>query len=437
MSRGGADGRTGGGAALGGRSPVVDHPPLRFSAARPFDVRADFPILSRTVRGRRLAFLDSAASAQKPRATLDALQEFYTTHNANVHRGVHQLAEEATTRYDQARETVRRFLRAASADEIVFTAGTTAGINLVAQGWAQASLEPGDEIILTVMEHHSNIVPWQLAAHRVGAVIRVVPVLPDGQLDFEAYTRLVNDRTRVVAVSHVSNVLGTVAPVAAMARLAHQAGAVVVVDAAQSVPHLPIDVHELDCDFLAFSGHKLYGPMGIGVLYGRSRLLERIPPWQGGGGMIEKVTFEATSYAPPPARFEAGTPPVAEAVGLAATIDYLEGLGMDAILAHEEELTAYAMERLAAVPGLRIIGTAPGKLGVLSFVMGEIHPHDIGTILDGAGVAVRAGHHCAQPLMRHFKVPATVRASIALYNTREDIDQLVEGLADVRKRLGG
>jgi cysteine desulfurase/selenocysteine lyase len=397
-------------------------------------VRADFPILSRQVRGGRLAYLDSAATAQKPRAVVEALSRFYFESNSNVHRGVHLLAEEATLAYDAARERVRQFLNAGSAEEIVFTSGTTAGLNLLAQGLV-GSLKPGDEIVLTIMEHHSNIVPWQLAAHRVGAVLRAVPVLPDGSLDLDELARLVNQRTRIVTVSHISNVLGTVAPVARMAALAHQVGALVVVDAAQSAPHVRVDVRELGCDFLVFSGHKLYGPMGVGVLYGRRHLLERLPPWQGGGGMIERVTIEASSWAPPPTRFEAGTPPVAEAVGLAAAIDYLDALDRGALEAHEAALLAEATERLQAIDGVRIIGTAPGKVAVLSFVLEGIHPHDVGTILDARGVAVRAGHHCAQPLMRHFEVPATLRASFGLYNNRDDVDQLVEALGEARRRF--
>ncbi len=398
-------------------------------------VQDDFPILQRKIRGHRLAYLDSAATAQKPRVVVDTLAEFYLQHNANVHRGVHLLGEEATIAFDAARETIRKFINAESADEIVFTHGTTAGLNLLAQGWAAIRLQAGDEILLTVMEHHSNIVPWQLAAHRVGAELKVVPVSPEGVLDLDEYRRLLSPRTRVVAVSHVSNVLGTVAPVRCMTTLAHEAGAVVVVDAAQSVPHMKVNVRELDCDFLAFSGHKLYGPMGVGVLYGKRALLDRLPPWQGGGGMIEQVTFEATTWAEPPARFEAGTPPVAEAVALAAAVDYLQGLGLEAVRAHEDALLDYATERLREVPGVRIIGTAPDKTAVLSFLLDDIHPHDVGTILDGSGVAVRAGHHCAQPLMHHFRVPATVRASLGVYNTTEDVDQLVGALLEARKRF--
>jgi cysteine desulfurase/selenocysteine lyase len=408
------------------------HPPLDIAR-----VRSDFPILERLVRGRRLAYLDNAATAQKPLVVADAVHDFYTAHNANVMRGVHLLGEEATGAFDRARELVRRFLNAASAEEIVFTHGTTAGLNLIANAWGGANLHAGDEIVLTLMEHHSNIVPWQMVAHRTGAVLRVVPLTADGSVDMEAYRSLVTARTKVVAVSHVSNVLGTVAPVVEMAAIAHKVGAIVVVDGAQSVPHMAVDVRALDCDLFVFSGHKLYGPTGVGVMYGKRALLDRMPPWQTGGGMIETVTFEATTWAPPPARFEAGTPPIASVIGLGAAIEYLDGLGIDAIADHEEALLDYATTALAEVPGLRLFGTAPGKLGVLSFVLGEIHPHDLGTILDGQGVAVRAGHHCAQPLMKHLRLPATVRASLGLYNTREDIDQLVAGLDDARRRFGG
>lgn len=398
-------------------------------------VRADVPILERQVRGRRLAYLDSAATAQKPRQVLDAILDFYTHHNANVHRGVHTLGEEATAAWDQAREVVRRFLNAELADEVVFTSGTTGAINLVARSWAEPLLHTGDEILVTTMEHHSNLVPWQMVAHRTGAHLRAVPLLPNGALDLDAYEQLLTPRTRIVAVSHVSNVLGTVNPVAGLAALAHRVGAILVVDAAQSVPHLEVDVRTLGCDFLAFSGHKLYGPTGIGVLWGRKELLERMPPWQGGGGMIETVTIESATWAPPPTRFEAGTPPLAGGVGLAAAIEWLTGLGLPAVAAHEHALLTAATERLQAIPGLRILGAAPEKTSVLSFVLGEIHPHDLATILDGHGVAVRAGHHCAQPLMRHLKLPATVRASFAVYNTTDDVDQLVEGLEAARQRF--
>jgi cysteine desulfurase/selenocysteine lyase len=398
-------------------------------------VRADFPILERTVRGRRLAYLDSAATAQKPRAVIDAVEGFYRRQNANVHRGVHALGEEATAVYDRARVAAQRFLNAALAEEIVFTSGTTAGINLVAQAWGGAHLRPGDEIVLTTYEHHSNLVPWQLAAQRAGAVLRVVPLPPDGRFDLDAYDRLLSERTRVVAVSHVSNVLGTVTPVAEVAARAHRRGALVVVDGAQSAPHVPVDVQALDCDIFVCSGHKLYGPMGIGILYGRAEVLERTPPWQTGGGMIERVTFEATTFAAPPARFEAGTPPVAEAAGLLAALEYLERLGLERIAAHERELLAYATKQLGLVPGLRLVGTAPGKLGVISFLLGQVHPHDLATVVDACGVAVRAGHHCAQPLMAALGITATVRASLGLYNTADDVDQLVDALHEARARF--
>jgi cysteine desulfurase/selenocysteine lyase len=398
-------------------------------------VREDFPILARANRGRRLAYLDSAATAQKPRVVLDVMRDFYLHHNANIARSVHQLSEEATTAYEDAREAVRRFLNAERAEEIIFTSGTTAAINMVAQAWGGATLHAGDEVIVTGYEHHSNFVPWQTVAHRTGAAFRVVPVAEDGTLDLAAYRAMLGPRTRVVALSHASNVLGTVTPIAEMARLAHQAGAIVVVDGAQAVPHMPVDVQALDVDCYAFSGHKLYGPTGIGVLYGRHQLLRRMPPWQTGGGMIEQVTVESTTWAPPPARFEAGTPAVAEAIGLAAAIRYLEELGLDAIAESEERVLAYALDRLAEVPGLRLLGSAPHRIGVLSFVLGEIHPHDLGTVLDVAGVAVRAGHHCAQPLMRTLRLPATVRASLGVYTTREDIDQLVTGLHGALERF--
>ncbi|MEK7380962.1 MAG: cysteine desulfurase [Gemmatimonadota bacterium] len=398
-------------------------------------VRADFPILDREIRGCRLAYLDTAATAQKPRVVIDAVADFYRATNANVHRGVHVLSEEATEAYDRSRDRVRRFLNAAAAEEIIFTGGTTAGINLVAQSWGRSTLAAGDEIVLTTLEHHSNIVPWQLIAHEKGAVLRVVPLLADGSVDLDGYRSLLGPRTRMVALSHTSNVLGTVLPVAEMVGLAHQVGALVLVDGAQSVPHFPVDVQALGCDFLVFSGHKLYGPTGIGALYGRRELLEKMDPWQGGGGMIERVTWEATTWAPPPARFEAGTPPIAETVGLAAAIDYLEALGMESIAAHERDLVGYLSTRLDAVPGLTVYGRAPGRIGVASFLLDDVHPHDLATVLDTEGVAVRAGHHCAQPLMEHLGVNATVRASLGIYSTRTDVDQLVSGIEAARKRF--
>ncbi len=421
------------------RRGLVTQPPDRITPPPALDesrVRADFPILDRPVGDHRLVYLDSAATAQKPRAVIDAMSDFYFRYNANVHRGVHVLGGEATAAYDRARELVRQFLNVPRVEEVVFTAGTTAAINLVAQSWGGASLRSGDEIILTGYEHHSNLVPWQLAAHRAGALLRVVPLLADGTLDLEAYERLLSGRTRMVAVSHASNVLGTISPVAQMARMAHEVGALVLVDGAQSAPHLPVDVQQLNCDFFACSAHKCYGPTGFGVLYGRQELLRRMPPWIAGGGMIEQVTFDATTYAAPPARFEAGTPAVAQAIGFGAAIEYLQQLGLDAVWAHEQALLRYATDRLSEVEGLRLFGNAPMKVGVLSFVLGTIHPHDLATVLDAGGVAVRAGHHCAQPLMQHLKVPATVRASFGVYNTRDDVDRLVEGLAEARQRFG-
>ena len=399
-------------------------------------VRAQFPILERRIRGKRLAYLDSAASAQKPAAVIDAMREYYAEHHSNVHRGVHLLSEEATTAFEGARETACKFLNAAHTEEIIFTAGTTSGVNLVAQSWGRSNLGPGDEVIVTTFEHHSNLVPWQVAAQQAGANLRVVPLDSHGALDLAAYERLLGPRTRLVAVSHASNVLGTVAPLAKMTRMAHQVGALVFVDGAQSVPHFRVDLQTLGCDFYALSGHKLYGPTGIGVLYGRAELLSEMAPWQTGGGMIERVEFEATTWAPPPARFEAGTPPIAEAVGLAVAMDYLDRIGFQAISEHEQGLLTYLTERLGDVPGVTIYGTAPGKIGVVSFVLPGLHPHDVATVLDVHGVAVRAGHHCAQPLMHHLGVSATLRASLGLYNTRADVDQLVEALGEARRRLG-
>ena len=357
--------------------------------------------------------------------------------NANVHRGVHSLSQRATSRYDGARERVRAFVNAGHCDEIVLTAGTTAGINLIAQSYGGSVLRQGDEILLTEMEHHSNIVPWQLIAGRTGARIRVLPVTDRGELDLSRLPELLSTRTRIVAVTHVSNVLGTVNPILEIAALARAAGAVTVVDGAQAVPHFPVDVQTLGADFYVASGHKMYGPTGIGFLYGRRELLEAMPPWQGGGGMIQRVSFEETSYAPVPARFEAGTPPIAQAVGLAAAIDYLSALDWAQLRGHEDGLVAQAAERIAEIPGYRLIGTAPTRVGALSFVLEGVHPHDVGTVLDLRGIAVRASHHCAQPLMRRFGITGTVRASFAMYNTLDDVDALVAGLREVRQVFGG
>ena len=397
----------------------------------PFDVEAvrrDFPILSRTMRGRPLVFLDTAASAQKPRQVLDALLDFYQSGYANIHRGVYQLSADATRRYEEARETVRRFLNAAKSREIIFVRNTTEAINLVARSWGEANLRAGDEILISAMEHHANIVPWQMLCQRVGSVLRIAPIDEHGQLDLDAFEALLGDRTKLVAITHVSNALGSVVPLREIIPLAKRHGATVLVDGAQAVPHAPVDVTKLGCDFYAFSGHKLFGPTGIGVLYGRLPVLEAMPPFMGGGDMIESVSFEETSYAPVPQKFEAGTPDIAGAIGLAAAIDYLHAIGLDRIAAWEHELLEYATRELEGVETLRILGTAREKVGVVSFVLEGVHPHDIGTVLDQHGIAVRAGHHCAQPLMEILGVPATVRASFSLYNTKQDVDTLVAAL---------
>lgn len=395
-------------------------------------LREDFPILSHRVRGKKLVYLDNAATSQKPRPVIDAVTRFYSAENANIHRGVHYLSERATVAYDAVRERVARFLNAASPSEIVFTRGTTEGINLVAQSWARTALGPGDEILITEMEHHSNIVPWQLVAAQTGAVVRAVPITDAGELDLDAVDRLLTDRTRLLAVVHLSNALGTVNPVRALVERARARGVVTLVDGAQSAPHLPVDVQALGCDFYAFSGHKVFGPTGVGVLYGRAALLERMPPWQGGGDMIETVTIERSTWAMPPARFEAGTPMIAEVIGLGAALAYVETVGRGAIGTWEEELLAYATERVGALDGIRLIGTARDKASVLSFVVEGVHPHDVGAVLDDEGIAIRAGHHCAQPVMRRFGVAATARASFAFYNTRDEVDALVRGLRRVR-----
>ena len=396
-------------------------------------VRRDFPILQRRVGGGRLVYLDNAATTQKPHAVLDAVREFYAEHNANIHRAVHRLSEEATAAYEGARVTMQRFLNASEAREIVFVRGTTEAINLVARSFAGARLEPGDEVLVTAMEHHSNIVPWQLVCEERGARLRVAPMNRDGEVVLDQYAALLGPSTRLVSLVHVSNSLGTVNPVAEMVRLAHARGVPVLVDGAQAVPHMRVDVRALDCDFYAFSGHKVYGPTGIGVLYGKAGLLEGMRPYQGGGDMIRSVSFERTTYAPIPAKFEAGTPHIAGAVGLAAAVDYLRGLDGDALRAHEGDLLEYATRALASVPDVRLIGTARQKAAVVSFVVDGVHAHDVGTILDREGVAVRTGHHCTQPVMDSFGVPATARASFACYNGRDDVDALVAGLSRVRE----
>ncbi len=398
---------------------------------RTFDVdaaRRDFPILSITVHGKPLVFLDSAASAQKPEAVLRAMDEMYRTSYANVHRGIHALSDAATGRYEAARETVRRFLNAASADEIVFTSGGTDSLNLVARCYAQAFLKPGDEILVCESEHHSNIVPWQLAAQATGAVVRPIPVTDAGEFDFPAFAAMLGPKVKLVAVAHMSNVLGTIMPVKRIAAAAHAAGARIVVDGCQGAVHCRVDVRDLDVDFYAITGHKIYGPTGIGALYGRREILETLPPYKGGGDMIETVTFERSTWAEPPARFEAGTPMIVEAIGLAAAIDYVESLGIEAIHAHEAEVMDYATGLLSRIPGLRIIGTAQEKGGVISFAVEGAHPSDIATLLDQRGIAVRAGHHCAQPLMVRMGVSATTRASFALYSTRAEAEALAAGV---------
>ena len=404
--------------------------PTTFDAQR---IRADFPVLRLTVAGKPLVYLDNAASSQMPQPVIDRLVRYQTTEHANIHRAVHYLSETATAAYEAARVTLQRFINAREAREVIFTSGTTEGINLVAQGWGRQNIQPGDEIILTVLEHHSNIVPWQMLALEKGATIRVVPMNDAGELQLDAYEALFNERTRLVSVGHVSNALGSINPVKQMIAFAHARGVPMLVDGAQAAPHLAVDVQDLDCDFYAFSGHKLCGPTGVGILYGRAALLEAMQPFKGGGDMIHTVTFEKTTYAQIPNKFEAGTPPIAAAIGLGAAVDYLSSIGMPVIAAHEHELLRYATEQLGALPGVRLIGTAQNKAAVLSFAVQGIHPHDVGTLLNTEGVAVRTGHHCAQPLMARLGVVATSRASFAFYNTHTDVDALVAGVRTVQK----
>jgi cysteine desulfurase/selenocysteine lyase len=408
----------------------------RRTAAPAYDlarVRDDFPILARQIHGRPLVYLDNAASTQKPRAVAAAIADCYSGWYANVERGVHTLSQLATQHREGARETVRRFLNAASAEEIVFVRGTTEAINLVAGAWGPAHVGRGDEVLITGLEHHSNLVPWQRLCDERGATLRVAPLDDRGEVRLEDFARLLSPRTRLAAFAHVSNALGTINPVREMTAMAKQAGAAVLIDGAQAVPHLAVDVQDLGCDFYAFSGHKVYAPSGIGVLWGRAERLAAMLPWQSGGGMVHTVSFERTTYAPPPHRFEAGTPFIEGAAGLAAAIDYLSALGLPAVAAWESELLALATARLAEVPGLRIVGTARAKAAVVSFTMEGIHPHDLGTILDREGVAIRAGHHCAQPVMAHFGVPATARASFALYNTAAEVEALAAALVRARE----
>lgn len=399
-------------------------------------VRRDFPLLARTAHGHPLVYLDSANTTQKPEAVIRASDRFYREQNANIHRSTYRLSEEATAAYEGARETVRRFVNARSTREIVFTRGTTESINLLATSFGQAFVKAGDEILITGMEHHSNIVPWQLLCERTGARLRVIPLDDRGDLILDDLGRLLTEKTKLVGVVHVSNALGTVNPVKALIGYAHGKGVPVLLDGAQSIPHLGVDVTALDCDFLAFSGHKVYGPTGIGVLYGKESWLSKMPPYQGGGDMIASVSFEKTTYAELPAKFEAGTGNLAGAVALGAALDYVTGLGLPRIAAHEKDLLSYATARLSEVPGLRIIGTAREKASVVSFLLGDIHPHDVGTILDQEGVCIRTGHHCAQPVMTRYDLPATARASFGLYNTREEVDALAAGLRKVLEVFG-
>ena len=419
---------------IGSESAIAAPRPSR--PAVPLDVervRTDFPILQQTIRGKPLVYLDNAATSQKPRVVIDSMARFYAAENANIHRGVHHLSERATEAYDRVREQVARFINASSTREIIFTRGTTEGINLVAQSYGRTHLKPGDDIVITAMEHHSNIVPWQLLCEQTGAVLRAAPISDTGELDVEGYEQLLGDRTRLVAVVHVSNALGTINPIKRLVALAHERGIPVLVDGAQAAPHLRVDMQDLDCDFFVFSGHKVYGPTGVGVLYGREALLEQMPPYQGGGDMIATVTLQRSTWAPLPAKLEAGTPAIAGVIGLGSALEYVDKLGLDKIAAWEDELLGYATESVSQIEGVRLIGTARKKAGVLGFVMEGVHPHDIGTILDDEGIAIRAGHHCAQPVMERLGVPATARASFAFYNTFAEVDALANGLLTVKK----
>ena len=407
--------------------------------ATSFDVaaiRADFPILRTSAHGKPLVYLDNAATTQKPQAVLDALADYYAKSNANVHRGVHYLSGRATDLFEEARAKVARFIGAAEPREVIFTRNATEGINLVAQTWGRANVRAGDEILISAIEHHSNIVPWYMLCAEKGATLRVIPMFDNGELDVEAFARLLSPRARLVAISALSNALGTVTPLPEIIRAAHAAGALVLVDGAQAAYHMPVNVRALDCDFFALTGHKLYGPTGIGALYGRAALLEDMPPWMGGGDMIASVTFERCTWNVIPNKFEAGTPDISGAIGLGVAVDYVSGIGMDRIQAYEQELLAYGTDALSQVDGLKIVGTAARKASILSFVMDGIHPHDVGTIVDRKGVAIRTGHHCAQPVMDRLGIPATARASLAIYNTREEIDALVAALQKARKVFG-
>ncbi|HEY0749257.1 MAG TPA: cysteine desulfurase [Steroidobacteraceae bacterium] len=401
-----------------------------------FDVdaaRASFPILSRTVHGKPLVYLDNGASAQRPRVVIDAVNDYESRHHSNIHRGVHTLSQEATALYEGARDRLARFINARSRSEIIFVRGTTEAINLVAQSYARPTLHPGDEVLITHLEHHANIVPWQMVCEQTGAILRVAPMTPQGDIQFDAVIALMNPRTKIFACAHVSNALGTVLPVRRLMAAAKARGITTLVDGAQAVSHMAVDVQELDCDFYAFSGHKMYGPTGVGVLYGREQLLERMPPWQGGGDMILAVTFDKTLYNALPYKFEAGTPNISGGVGLGAAVDFLSSLNLEAARAHEDALLHHATAVLGKIPGLRIVGTAPQKASLVSFVLAGVHPHDLGTILDEDGIAVRTGHHCAMPVMDFFKLPATARASFAFYNTFDEIDKLAASIERARE----
>lgn len=398
--------------------------------------REDFPILQQKVHGKPLVYLDNAASTQKPAVVIDAEDRYYREYNSNVHRGVHTLSQVATDAYEKARDKVRQFINASSSREIIFTRGATESLNLVAQSFGRGRLKPGDEVIVSAMEHHSNIVPWQLVCEQTGALLKVVPINDAGEFLFEEFEKLLGPRTRIVAVVHVSNALGTINPVKRIVEAAHARGVPVVLDGAQAVPHVKVDVRELGCDFYAFSGHKIYAPTGIGVLYGREHLLDAMPPYQGGGDMIRTVSFEGSTWNELPYKFEAGTPHIAGGIGLGVALDYVTAIGIEAIAAHEHDLLDYATGLVSEIPGLKLVGTAREKSGIVSFVMDHVHPHDIGTILDHQGVAIRAGHHCAMPVMDRFHIPGTARASFALYNTREDVDALVAGIHKVKELFG-
>ena len=420
-------------------STVVKTPREIQAAPSSYDVqkvRQDFPILHQKVHGKQLVYLDNAATTQKPLAVIEALENYYRRDNSNIHRGVHALSERATADYEKVRVAAQKFINAADSKEIIFLRGTTEAINLVAQTYGRRNVNAGDEVLITAMEHHSNIVPWQMLCEEKGAKLRVAPINEHGELLLDEFEKLLNRKTRIVAVGHLSNALGTINPIKQIVNMAHALNVPVLVDGAQAAPRMQVDVQDLDCDFYAVSGHKIYAPTGIGFLYGKAQLLEAMPPWQGGGDMIASVTFDKTIYNRLPYKFEAGTPNIADTIGLGAALEYLRGLGLEQIEEHEADLLAYATREVQKIPGVSIVGTAQEKAGVLSLVMEDIHPHDIGTILDSEGIAVRTGHHCAQPVMQRFNIPATVRASFGLYNTREEVDALVRGVQKVREVMG-